>query len=174
MVGPQPPILELADMTSLIVEVDVPEARLSLVKVGGPVEITLDAFPGQRRAGRVHEVGKRVNRAKATVPVKVTFAEPWAAALPDMSAHVSFLTEALDSSTRAAGSRRVVPSAAVTERQGAKVVFVFNEGRVSPAPVRLGQEGPEGVELLEGPKTGVRVVVNPPATLAAGQKIKSR
>lgn len=166
------PILELSDMRSLVVEIDVPETRLSLVKLGGHAEISLDAFPGQRFRGRVREVGKRVNRSKATVPVKVEFVEPNEEALPDMSARVSFLTEALDQKVLTAPSKRVVPEKALTKREGVDVVFVVVDGKVKKERVTLGPKTDDGYELMEGPDAGSKVVLNPPATLAHGQKIK--
>ena len=166
------PILEMADMRSLVVEVDVPETRLSLIKLGGHAEISLDAFPGQRFRGRVREIGKRVNRSKATVPVKVEFAEANEEALPDMSARVSFLTEALDQKVLAAPSKRVVPAKALTKRDGRDVVFVVVDGKVKKEPVTLGPKTDDGFELVEGPDVGSKVVLEPPATLAQGQKIK--
>ena len=53
---------------SLLVETDVPEGRLHLVKKGGPCEIVLDAYPDKRFRGEVVEVSPRLNRAKATAP----------------------------------------------------------------------------------------------------------
>ncbi|HEX6242493.1 MAG TPA: efflux RND transporter periplasmic adaptor subunit [Polyangiales bacterium] len=166
------PILELVDMTSLVVEIDVPEARLGLIKVGGPAEISLDAFPGQRLSGRVREIGKRVNRSKATVPVKVEFADPNAEALPDMSARVSFLTEALDKTQLAGPSKRVVPEKAVAKRGGREVVFVVQDGKVKQVSVTLGPKTDDGFELMEGPEPGSKVVLAPPETLASGQRVK--
>jgi RND family efflux transporter MFP subunit len=166
------PILELADMSSIVVEIDVPETRLSLVKIGGPAEIALDAFPGERLRGKVREIGKRVNRSKATVPVKVEFADPNTGALPDMSARVSFLTEALDAKAMAGPSKRVVPEKALAKRNGSDVVFVVQDGKIKLAEVKLGPKSDDGVELLDGPEAGSKVVLNPPATLAEGQKIK--
>ncbi len=166
------PILELADLGSLVVEVDVPETRLSLIKLGGPAEISLDAFPGQRLRGKVREIGKRVNRSKATVPVKVEFADPNSGALPDMSARVSFLTEALDQKALAGPSKRVVPAKAIVKRSGRDVVFVVEDGKVKEEPVTLGPKADDGVELMDGPAAGSKVVVDPPNTLASGQRIK--
>ena len=168
------PILELVDMSSLIVEIDVPEARLSLVKVGGPAEISLDAFPGQRFSGKVREIGRRINRSKATVPVKVEFADANAEVLPDMSARVSFLTQALDQKALAGPSKRVVPPKAVVQRGGQSVVFVVDAGKVRAVPVKLGETNGDGAELLEGPDVGARVVLDPPSTLADGHKVKER
>ena len=49
----------------------MPEGRLHLVKLGGPCEIVLDAFPAVRFRGEAMEIVPKVNRAKATVTVKV-------------------------------------------------------------------------------------------------------
>lgn len=166
------PILELCDMSSLVVEIDVPEARLGLVKVGGPAEISLDAFPGERVGGKVRELGKRVNRSKATVPVKVEFVDPNAGALPDMSARVSFLTEALDQKALAGPSKRVIPEKAVVKRGGRDVVFVVDDGKVKQVSVVLGPKTDDGFELSDGPEPGSKVVLSPPETLAQGQRIK--
>jgi RND family efflux transporter MFP subunit len=70
-----PGVIEVIDMTSLVVEVDVPEARLSQVRLHRPCEIVLDASPTKRYRGAVKEIGQRVNRSKATVPVKIEFVD---------------------------------------------------------------------------------------------------
>lgn len=168
------PILELADLTSVVVEIDVPETRLSLVKVGGPTEIALDAYPSQRFPGRVREIGRWVNRSKATVPVKVEFTEAHAEVLPDMSARVSFLTEALDEKSLAGPSKRVLPAKAVAQRDGKSVVFVVESGKVRAVPVELGERSADGVELVDGPDVGTRVVLDPPSTLADGHRVRER
>lgn len=166
------PILELADLTSLVVEIDVPEARLGLVKLGGPCEIALDAFPDRRLRGKVRELGKRVDRSKATVPVKVELTEGKDGVLPDMSARVSFLTEALDEKALTAATKVFVPAQAVAQRDGRPVVFLVESGKVLMRRVTLGPATNDGIELLQGPTPGSRVVLNPPSTLAEGQRVK--
>jgi HlyD family secretion protein len=74
-----PGVIEVIDLTSLVVEVDVPEARLAQVAVDAPCEIVLDANPSRRYRGAVKEIGRRVNRSKATVPVKIRFVDDIAA-----------------------------------------------------------------------------------------------
>lgn len=168
------PILELADLSSLVVEIDVPETRLSLVKVGGPCEISMDAFAGKRFRGQVREIGKRVNRAKATVPVKVEFVELDEGVLPDMSARVSFLTEELNQEALTGASKLIAPTKAIAQRQGASVVFVVESGKVKLEIVEVGETTSDGVELVSGPPAGTRVVLNPPSTLADGLSVKER
>lgn len=174
MVSPMVPILELADMASLVVEIDVPEARLGMVRAGTPCEIVLEAFPGRRLRGEVLELGHRVNRQKATVPVKVRFVDATEGVLPDMSARVSFLTERLSETQLRAASRTIVPADAVVERSSRKVVFeILTGGEVKMRRVTLGERTDDGFVLVDGPDPGTRLVRNPPATLADGQAVST-
>src|SRR5206468_13122534 len=61
-----PLTIEIADMSTLTVETDVPEARLEQVKSKAPAEIVLDAYPSRRFRGEVLEVSPKINRQKAT------------------------------------------------------------------------------------------------------------
>lgn len=180
-VGPQPAGVsvdmggvEVADFSSLVVETDVPEQRLYLVKVGGPAEIVLDAFPQRRYRGQTVEITPRVDRAKATVMVKVKFVDAAEGALPDMSARVSFLSNAVDADAIKAPPKTVVPANAITQRAGSKVVFVVENDKVRMAPVQVGPEMGRGFELLSGPSPGTKLVANPPETMNDGQRIKER
>jgi HlyD family secretion protein len=166
--------IEIADFATLMVETDVPEGRLHMAKLGSPCEIALDAFPGRRYRGEAVEIGSRVDRAKATVQVKVKFVDDAAGVLPDMSARVSFLTAALDPAALKAQAKTVVPAAALVERSGAKVVFVVEGDTVRMRNVRLGEKIGDSYEVLEGPAPGARVVSAPPATLADGHRIKEK
>lgn len=168
-------VAEIVDFTSLMVEVDVPEPRLHLVKMGGPCEIILDAYPNRRYRCEAAQLGQRVNRAKATVMVKVRFAggDDLDGVLPEMSARVSFLSKAISEAAKNEAPKKVVASDAVVERGGQKVVFAINEGKLHAIPVKVG--GPVGagaVELLDGPPQGTRVVAKPTAETADGQRIK--
>ncbi|MCS6915740.1 MAG: efflux RND transporter periplasmic adaptor subunit [Myxococcales bacterium] len=175
LVGPAgAPILELADFSSLVVETDVPEARLSRVRPGAPCEIVLDAYPSRRFRGEAMEIIPHVNRAKATVPVRVKFVDAPTGVLPDMSARVSFLQQALDAQAMQQPPRLVVPAAAVAERGGARVVFVIEGDRVRMTPVELGGAFGSGFELKSGPPAGTRVVRDPDPSLSDGRKIKER
>ena len=201
-----PGVIEVIDLTSLVVEVDVPEGRLSQVAVDGPCEIVLDAYPTRRYRGAVKEIGRRVNRSKATVPVKIRFVDqvdgkpvpggkpepggpPGAGdksgdkpgdkpgggkpdILPDMAARVSFLTAAIDRATLDTPPRLTAPAGAVVQRNGRDVVFVIDEGEVRMTAVTLGPGQGDGRELLTRLPPGTKVVLDPPADLADGDKIK--
>lgn len=171
-VGNPVPIAEIVDFSSLMVETDVPEARLHLVKLGNPCEIVLDAYPNKRYRGTAKELGNKVNRSKATVMVKVKFDDDISGVLPEMSARVSFLTKAITDEALKEAPKKVVASEAVVDRNGAKVVFVVESGKLRSQTVKVGATNGSTVELIDGPAAGAKVVAKPTAETADGQRIK--
>jgi len=172
--SPGVPLLELADFSSMLVEADVTEARLAIVKQGGPCEIALDALPGKTFAGQVVEVGPKLNRAKATATVKVRFDAPPPELRPEMSARVSFMQKALDPAQRAEAAKSIVPASAVVERGDGKVVFILEAGKVKLVPVVTGEAVGTGFVLKQGPAPGARLVKEPPKELVDGQSVKEK
>lgn len=173
-------LVEITDFDSLLVETDVPEGRLHLIKPrtddapGDPCEITLDAFPTERYLGYVEEIAPKVNRAKATITVKVAFEEPNARVRPDMAARVTFLSERPNPEQMNEPARVIVPEIAIAERDGAQVVFVLEDGTVKMQPVELGDQVGSGFELRNGPPAGATVVRDPSSALFDGQKVKQK
>jgi len=174
VVSPGTSMAKIADFSSILVETDVPEGRLHLVKKGGPCEIVLDAYPDKRWRGEVVAVSPELNRAKATATVKVRFLDRDDTVLPEMAARVSFLDAPLDPTKMKEPPKTIVPAAAVVDRAGAKVVFVLDGGKVRMVPVTLGDPFAGGFELKDGPSPGTKIVSDPPATLGDGQPIKER
>ena len=172
IVGNSSSLVELADFATLMVETDVPEGRLYMIKPGAPCEIVLDAYPDKRLRGAVVEVSPKLNRAKATGSVKVKFVDAIEQVLPEMAARVSFLNKALDASEMKDPPKKVVPATAIVDRGGIKHVFVLDSGKVRLQPVTLGPAMGSGFELRDGPAPGTRVVSDPPPTLRDGQSVK--
>jgi RND family efflux transporter MFP subunit len=178
-----PGVIEVVDMSSLVVEVDVPEGRLSQVAVDAPCEIVLDAFSSKRYRGAVKELGRRVNRSKATVPVKIRFVDlplPVGSRtgkeqiLPEMAARVSFLSESLDAKSLDLPPKLVVPTSAVVQRNGGDVVFVVDDGEVRMTQVKVGGAFADGRELETQLPPATKVVLEPASDLTDGQKIKEK
>ncbi len=167
-------LVELADFESLMVETDVPEGRLHLVELEDPCQIVLDAYPTRTYRGRVRQITPKVNRAKATVTVKVGFDGDSERVLPDMAARVSFLSGEPDPALADLPPKVIVPGAAIAEREGKQVVFVLEDDTVRTQLVELGEAVGSGFELLSGPQAGATVVREPPRTLEDGQKVKRK
>jgi RND family efflux transporter MFP subunit len=164
-------VVTMADMSTLEVEADVSESSLHKVRVGQPCEIQLDAIPDTRFAGKVARIVPTVDRAKATVLVKVSFDVLDPRVLPDMSAKVAFLSRSLSADeTR---PRTVVNAAAVVERGGRHVVFVVKDDKAAEVAVTTGEPIGDQIEIKSGLKVGDSVVLKPDPHLRDDARIKT-
>ena len=161
-------VVTLADMGTLEVEADVSESNVARVLAEQPVEITLDALPGTRFRGTVARIVPTVDRAKATVMTKIRFETLDARILPEMSAKVSFLSQA----ATAADQQPVTAlnPKAIVERDGRKLVFKVAGDKVQAVTVTTGRNIGDLVELTGASslKAGERLVLSPPAELKDG------
>jgi RND family efflux transporter MFP subunit len=162
-------VVTIADMDTLEVEADVAESSLGKIRVGQPCEIQLDAVPDHRFPGVVQRIVPTVDRAKATVLVKIRFLERDGRVLPDMSAKVAFLERAVDAADRRPVT--VVPKQALVERNGAKAVFVVKDGRAVLTRVEGGRAIGDLVQVT-GVAAGDRVIVRPLDRLDDGERVK--
>ena len=166
-------VVTVADMSTLEVEADVSESNVAQVKPDQPVEITLDAIPGARFRGSVSRIVPTVDRAKATVMTKVRFEQLDPRILPEMSAKVSFLSQAVS----AADQQPVlaVPPQAIVPRDGHEVVFrIGADDKASAVTVAKGRTLGDVVELRQagGLKAGDRLVLSPPEGLKDQARVK--
>jgi HlyD family secretion protein len=163
-------VVTMADLNSLMVEVDVAESNLDKVRLGQPCEISLDAIPDRRFAGEVHMIVPTADRTKATVLTKVKFLEKDDRILPEMSAKVAFLSQALGPAAHQ--PQLIIAKGALITRDGRPSSFLVTGNRVKLVPVSLGLTMNDLVEVAGGLKEGDRVVLNPPASLKDGARVK--
>lgn len=164
-------VVTMADMETLEVEADVSEANVAKIRVGQPCEIQLDAFPEKRLRGVVSRTVPTVDRAKATVLVKVHFVDRDRAVLPEMSAKVAFLEKEIPASERR--PLTAVHRDALAERDGQAVVFAVTDGRARMIPVQTGQQINDLVALQAETvlHAGDKVVARPADNLRDGDKV---
>ena len=161
-------VVTMADMETLEVEADVSEASIAKIAVGQPAEIQLDAFPDLRLIGEVSRIVPTVDRAKATLLVKVKFIERDPRVLPDMSSKIAFLSRALKSDERTPVP--AVRADAIVKREGKDAVFVVGKDeRVKLTPVTPGGKVGELVRVDLTP--GTRVVIAPAERLTDGASV---
>jgi len=163
-------VITIADMNSLQVEADVSESNLNKIKVGQPCEIQLDALPEERFRGAIHMIVPTADRTKATVMVKIRFAERDSRVLPEMSAKVAFLSRPPKPEEQK--PRVAINQSSIVNRKGSEKVFLIKEEKVIETSVNLGTKIGDMVEVLGGIKVGDQIVLNPPERLRNGLKIK--
>ena len=163
-------VVTIADLSSLQVEADVAESNLEAIKMGQPTEVQLDAIPDTRFKGAIHMIVPTADRTKATVMVKVKFLNMDSRILPEMSAKVAFLSR--EASNDEQQPRLAIPQKAIRVRNGNTMVFVVRGNRVDEMKVSAGHQIGDMIEINSGLTKGEKVVINPPAKLRNGSRIK--
>jgi HlyD family secretion protein len=170
--GPQGLVVSLADLNDLQVELDI--AQDDFAKLGPRQKgiVTVDAYPDRKYDGEIAEISPQANRAKATVQVKVQILTPDAYLRPDMNATVKFLADETKSANPGSQPAGVfVPTAAVHDRDGKKIVFLSFNGKAIVREVKIQSQRSGGV-LVQGLNGGEDVITSAPPELKDGDKIK--
>jgi HlyD family secretion protein len=163
-------ICTIVDMNSLEIEVDVNEAYINRVSPNQRVEAVLDAYPDWKIPAHVITAVPTADRQKATVKVRIAFDQKDARILPDMGVKVSFITD--EPATAARTTIIEVPKSAIRRDGEQDVVFILNEDRAERRAVKVASSTGDTVRLASGVSGGESVIVDAPAELKDGERIK--
>lgn len=163
-------VVDVADMDSLKVEVDVSESNIEKVFTNQPCEIQLDALPSERFSGKVHMIVPTADRSKASVMVKVAFDALSPKVLPEMSAKVAFLIRKITETEMQPIT--AVPASAIVQRNNRTIVFKISGNRAAGAQVVLGRQMNGLCEILSGLNIGDKILVSPSENIFEGTKVK--
>jgi RND family efflux transporter MFP subunit len=151
-------IVTLVDFSTLYVGVDVNESNLARLASKQPAEITLEAYPERVYKGYLKQVIPSADRQKGTVKVKVAILDPDENILPDLSARVSFTSEATQGAS--ARTQIEVPKSALAVRDGRTGVFLIKDQKAVFRPVVVGREKDATAEIKEGLTGGEPLVAD--------------
>ena len=160
----------IVDMDSLEIEVDVNESYLHRVHAGQPVDASLDAYPDWRIPCKVFAIIPTADRQKSTVKVRVKFDRLDPRILPDMGVKVAFQGAPGDGT--AAVSAVLVPEAAIRRVDGQATAWVVGNGRLQLRALTVETARAGQVSVTSGLKAGERVVVDGPASLREGGRVR--
>ena len=166
------PVFSLANLKDIQVELDIAQddfARLGPKQKG---IVTVDAFPDRTYHGVIAEISPEANRQKATVQIKVQILDPDEYLRPEMNSTVKFIADEPAQKSGSSGPAGVfVPTSAVRDASGKKVVFIVFKGKALQRDVRVVAQRSGGL-LVEGLVGGEDVITAGPADLKDGDKIK--
>ena len=147
-------LFRINGISTVWVNVDIPEAQAGSVVPGAGIVATVPAYPGEKFPGRLQAVLPDVVAASRTVRARVELANPGGKLKPGM-----YATLAIAPST----SREtiLVPSEAVIPT-GRRTVIVVDRGesKFEPVEVEVGRDQGGRTEILKGLEAGARVVVS--------------
>jgi len=151
-VAPGEAILEVTNFDTVWVEAPIFERDLALVKANGKASFTTTAYPGQEFRGALIDVGEIIDEQKRAAHVIFAVPNKARALRVGMQADVR-----LDASETV--KAMMIPREAVLEDEGKKIVYVLLSGEeFQRREVKLGDEHSGKVAVLEGLKSGERVV----------------
>lgn len=146
-------LFKIADLSSIWVIAEVYEQEIGLISAGQAVRVSLDAYPGRPFDGKVTFIYPTLNAETRTVKVRIELPNSQGLLKPMMYAHVEMAT-----ATRPA---LVVPRSSILNGGKDTLVLVERgEGRFEPRSVKIGIRGDDTVEVLEGLRSGEKVVVS--------------
>ncbi len=146
-------LYQIADLSSVWIIADVFEQDLGLVKPGQNARVKVNAYPGKEFSAKVIYVYPTLNAQTRSVPVRLELASPGGLLKPAMYADVEL-------AATSKGKVLTVPASAVLHGGSRETVLVeLAEGRFEPREVKLGVQGNDYVEVLEGVGEGEKVVV---------------
>jgi HlyD family secretion protein len=169
--GPQGEVVALADLNDLQVELDIAQDDFSKLSPHQKGLVTTDAFPDRKYDGQIAEISPEADRQKATVQIKVQILNPDSYLRPDMNATVKFLAEEQKKSDSTKSAGVFVPTTAVRDRDGKKVVFLIYNGKALMREVQVVSQRSGGL-LVSGLNGGEDVITSGPPNLKDGDKIK--
>lgn len=161
--APGVPLLTVADVSTVRVDLAVSETRIRSVHIGQPVGITVDALPGRQFAGRVEGLSPAADPRTRSFLVKVRVPNPDGALRPGMFARGRIVLQ----------SKRdvpAVPAEALVHQGGRAFVFVVESGRARRRPVSGGLTSAGWTEV-RGLAPGTLVVTDGQGLLRDGDPV---
>jgi cobalt-zinc-cadmium efflux system membrane fusion protein len=154
VVDPTQPVLRVANLDHVWVELDVFERDLPRVAEGNRVEIECEALPGERFTGKVMHVDATVDLATRTAGIRVEVPNQKRLLRPGQFVRARLATEGVERRALA------IPNTALFQVEGEPSVFVALErDRYAVRPVELGATVGDVVEVTRGLAEGDLIVV---------------
>jgi len=174
--GPQGSVVALADLNDLQVELDIAQADFARLSPAQKAKVTTDTYPDKEYDGEIAQISPEANRQKATVQVKVQVLNPGKypeiQLRPEMNATVKFLANEAPKEKDPKGPAGVfVPSAALRDRDGKKIVLIAFNGKAVARQVHVLSQRSDGA-LVDALVGGESVITTAPPALKDGDKIK--
>lgn len=162
MVQPGQILFTVGDPSTLQIDGEVDEEDIPKVKPGQTALIRADAFPGQALQGSVARITPYGDPVGRTYRVYIS--------LPAGTPLISGMTTEINIVVRREDDALLVPMSAIS----GNAVWTVRDGKAARIAVELGAVGAEKAEIISGIAEDVTVIVQPPAGLKDGDRLRVR
>ena len=162
-------LLEVGDLSTLEVTVQVSELDIARLSVGQSAQVKLDAFPnGNVISGQVTRISPVADPTSRLIPVQVTMPNPDGRVGSGLLARVQL--------TPSQQARVIVPASALAVGEKESMVFVIegsgDQAKAVGRPVKTGERNQDQVEILSGLAPDDVFVVQSDRPLTSGQAVR--
>jgi membrane fusion protein (multidrug efflux system) len=157
-------LVELVDKSRVKISYRIPERRLSQVRLGQEVRVTVSAYPDQVFRGVIDLISPVVDEATRTVLIRAVAPNPDDLLKPGMFARVQTLIERREQSL-------VIPESALVATLDGFSVYCVEEGQARLTPVVLGVRERGTAEIRSGLAAGQKIVVRGTQKLVDGMAV---
>jgi multidrug efflux pump subunit AcrA (membrane-fusion protein) len=162
---PDTPIIHIADLHKVKVEVGIPENKIQDLSLGQKAEVTVDGYPEEVFHGSVSLIRPLIDSQTRTFPVKLEVPNPDSRLKPGMYARVKItLIEK--------NGVPIISRDSVLERDGVSYVMLAHESKAREQPIKAGLAEGSRVEVLEGVSPGDLVIMSGHQSLKSGMTVK--
>jgi multidrug efflux pump subunit AcrA (membrane-fusion protein) len=142
LVNPNTPLMTLVDIDVVKAVAAVDELKIRFIRMGQPVKVRLQAYPGEIFNARVTNISPVSNPANRTIDVEISIPNAGHRVKPGMYAEAE-----LEQGQR---SGLVLPILSVVDRAGRKYVFAVAGGRAVMKEVTTGAVAGDTIEIVSG------------------------
>ena len=163
--GTSTPILSIADLDQTDVTVNITEVQIASIRLGAPVQIHVDAYPGRIFRGSVSRIAGGADAATRTVQVEIDIANPGHLLRPGMYA----------TATLSAGADEnvlVVPLSALVTVGDQHFVWLVTDNVTHKHVVTVGRATGDVVEITGGIGEGDQIVTRGTDLVREGQVVR--
>lgn len=148
---PDTRLYSITTLSNIWIYAAVFQNQIGQVKVGDPVNVTVDAYPGHNFEGRVDFIWEAMDPNTRTARVRCSFTNPEQLLKLGMYVAVAI--------TPRLGRGLVIPDTGVFRTGTHNVVFIDRgDGYLTPAEVELGPHLDHNFQVLKGLQAGERIV----------------
>ncbi len=160
------PILEVMQMDKLKVQVSVSEQYFANVKVGMPVAVSVDIYPGETFTGNVSLIYPAIDPGTRTFTVEITIPNAHNKLRPGMFARCTINMGDKDGI--------MIPDLAVQKQVGSneRYVYVIKNGAAERRTVNPGRQIGDRIDILSGVQAGETVAITSFTKLSDGTTVE--
>ena len=166
-VEPGSPLFTLADLSTMWLTLSIPQNKISLARIGLPVNATFDSLPGVVARGEITWIDSSVTEPSRMIAARALVANPGGTLRNNMFGKAQVLLSP-------AGAALTLPTSSVQRFEQQPFVFVkLQEDLYELRRVTMGSAGPNRVQIVDGLKGDEPVVVAGSYTMMS-EFLKSR